>query len=153
VRELFLEFVQWLKQRYWNETDFIDNYFDPDNFGRELAELPGSYSPPSGRLLLAEFNSAPAGCVAFRDLGNKVCEMKRLFVSASCHGNGVGKALVKTLLNEARKEGYRSMRLDTGYKQFEAQRLYRKSGFRIIRPYYDLPEAAKRNLVFMGLQL
>ena len=37
-------------------------------FERELAELPGEYGPPGGRLLLALEDGAPAGCVALRRL-------------------------------------------------------------------------------------
>jgi putative acetyltransferase len=37
-------------------------------FIAELATLPGSYAPPDGRLLLASWDNALAGCVALRRL-------------------------------------------------------------------------------------
>src|SRR5579864_5621656 len=51
------------------------------SFDKELAELPGSYAPPRGRLLLAvdpKKNGASeyAGCVALHPLDDDVCEMK-----------------------------------------------------------------------------
>ena len=40
------------------------------NFDKELAGLPGDYSPPNGRLLLALEHDQVAGCVALRQIGD-----------------------------------------------------------------------------------
>src|SRR5438105_4344263 len=45
-------------------------------FDLELASLPGDYAPPRGCLLLAYGRALPIGCVALRDLGDGVAEMK-----------------------------------------------------------------------------
>ena len=51
------------------------------NFETELATLPGGYAPPRGRILLAQTEGEPVGCVALRPLGDPgLCEMKRLYV-------------------------------------------------------------------------
>src|SRR4029434_2630627 len=82
-------------------------------FERELAGLPGGAPPPRGRLLLAVDDSAPAGCVALRPLGDDVCEMKRLYVSPAARGRRVGRLLAETVIREARLIGYYRMRLRT----------------------------------------
>ena len=121
------------------------------NFDRELANLPGDYAPPDGRLLLATENDQLAGCIALRKLEPGVCEMKRLFLRPAYRGNGRGRVLVEAIIDEARKLGYTTMRLDTlPGRMDQAIALYQSIGFVEIESYYENPvEDAK----FMQLEL
>jgi ribosomal protein S18 acetylase RimI-like enzyme len=141
VRTLFREYEAWLN---------LDLCFQ--NFEKELAELPGAYAPPRGRLLLAFEDNELFGCVALRSLGDDdVCEMKRLFLRPQFHGRGLGRELAKRIIEEARVIGYQKMRLDTLSEQMgRAIQLYRALGFREIAPYYSNPVAGA---VFMELTL
>jgi len=105
------------------------------NFDRELAELPGAYSAPEGRLLLASADGKPVGCVALRKLADDVCEMKRLFLRSACRGQKAGRRLAQAVIEEARRIGYRRIRLDTLPSMREATALYRSLGFVEIEPY------------------
>jgi len=103
------------------------------DFDREVAELPGAYSPPEGGLWLAELKGVPIGCIALRPLGGnleRIGEVKRLYVRPAGRGSGAGRALVETLLAAARRIGYRRLRLDTLSTMQAAQRLYESFGFR-----------------------
>lgn len=153
VRRLIRDFVAWARVRLAADIDRVNRYFDPASFEPELAGLPGRYAPPSGSLLIAYDEGRPAGCVSMRDLGNRVCEMKRMFVSADVRGKGVGRALVERLLDDARAAGFRLMRLDTSMHQHEAMALYEQSGFRRTEPYYDVPDDLKDWLRFYQLEL
>jgi ribosomal protein S18 acetylase RimI-like enzyme len=108
-------------------------------FEAELAGLPGRYAPPSGCLLLAMVDDAPAGSVAVRDLGGGTCEMKRLFVAPEARGRGVGGMLVEEAIRRGERAGYRRMVLDTLPEMVGALALYRRHGFVEAAPYWDCP--------------
>ncbi len=46
-----------------------------------------------------------------RDLGDGVCEMKRIYVADAARGKGVGRTLVAQLIAEGRSAGDGVMRL------------------------------------------
>lgn len=113
-------------------------------FEQELATLPGRYAPPSGRLLLAYDETGVAvGCIALRDISAQTspatCEMKRLYVSPSQRGTGLGRQLCERLITEARDAGYRTMKLDTSADMAAAIGLYKSLGFEACGRYNDDP--------------
>ena len=122
------------------------------DFAAELAALPGRYAPPRGALLIARDADGNAlGCVAMRPLNDPHrCEMKRLYVAPAGRGTGLGRLLMQALIEEARRIGYREMRLDTLPGMTVAQALYRAAGFEPVEPYYETPIAGT---VFMRLGL
>ncbi|HUH92465.1 MAG TPA: GNAT family N-acetyltransferase [Casimicrobiaceae bacterium] len=151
ARSLFVEYAQWLK---------VDLCFQ--DFERELAELPGAYAPPRGRLLLGGSRAQAFGCVALRPLATAcgcgksaagaegVGEVKRLYVQPSRRGEGWGERLARAIVGEARSIGYRELKLDTLAWMVEARALYARLGFRECAPYYDNP---LDDVVYMSLAL
>jgi len=120
------------------------------DFDRELNELPGEYSEPRGCILLAFYDSALAGCVALRPLSFDACEMKRMYVRPAFRGLGLGRILAQNTIVEARRRGYKKMKLDSLPTMKDAQSLYRSLGFREIGAYRLNPVPGA---VFMELEL
>lgn len=107
-------------------------------FEDELASLPGAYAPPWGEILLARMGEGvPVGCVALRRHDEGVCEMKRLFVCSEARGSGVGRALIRAIVEAGRSAGYREMVLDTVATMEAAVRVYEGEGFVTIPPYLE----------------
>jgi putative acetyltransferase len=140
ARELFLEYAQSLGFSLCFQ-----------NFDKELAELPGDYAPPAGRLLLAEYDAQLAGCVALHRLDDTICEMKRLYLRPQFRGHGLGRLLAERIIAEARQIGYERMRLDTVEPVMkDAVAMYRKLGFKNIAAYRPNPNPG---VLYLELQL
>jgi putative acetyltransferase len=145
ARALFIEYAAWLG---------VDLCFQ--GFAAELARLPGCYAPPGGRLLLAGVDATAAGCIALRPLSPAdvpdecAAEVKRLYVRLEARGRGLGAMLVAAVIAAARDLGYRTLKLDTLPQMPQAQKLYRRYGFRPCVPYYHNPLPGA---VYMALDL
>ena len=153
VAELMRAFIRWHYERHAADRVLIDSYFDDAAYEAELSGLPGHYAPPTGALLVAELGGKVVGCVALKELDDRRCEMKRLFVDPAAHGTGAGQALGRAIIERAGRLGHTKMLLDTGPKQVEAQTLYRKLGFRDAEPYYVMSPELRNWLVFMERDL
>jgi putative acetyltransferase len=119
-------------------------------FEAELGTLPAAYAPPAGRLLLAFDGEALAGCGALRPIAAGVAELKRMWTRPAFRGRGVARGVATALLDAARAEGYRTVRLDTLEGMTAARALYQSLGFREIGPYYANPLPG---VVYMELTL
>lgn len=139
VRAMLAEYVAWIG---------LDLAFQ--EIDAELEGLPGEYAPPRGALFVVPDGNRLVAMIAFRPLDEATCEMKRLFVRAEARGRGLAGRLIARALDEARRAGYREMRLDTLPMMGDAQALYVAFGFADIAPYYETPIAGTR---FMAKRL
>jgi putative acetyltransferase len=126
------------------DADSLGFPLDFQDFDRELAELPGSYAPPRGALLVARIDGVAAGCVGLRPLDDGICELKRLYVHPEHRGLGLGWLLAAAIIDEAGRRGYRKLRLDTAPGMQAAHALYARLGFRDIPAYTTNPIAGTR---------
>src|SRR3546814_5395065 len=90
---------------------------------------PGRYATASsGALLLGLVDGRPLGVVGLRDLGDGICEMKRLYIDPEGRGRNLGRLLADAVIAEARQLGYRVMRLDTLPRMVAANRSEERRG-------------------------
>jgi putative acetyltransferase len=132
-----LDAVRALWTEYWASLGLPVRF---QNFAAELQSLPGKYCEPRGALALAYIGEKPAGTVALRPLTESACEVKRLYVPPAFRGSGVGRALMRWIIQRAQDCGYTTMYGDTLPSMSDALRMYRDIGFVLIdRPYSDTP--------------
>jgi putative acetyltransferase len=146
IRALFSEYFQWIDQELKIDMGY-------QKLQQELQALPGYYAPPSGRLLLLQDQLQAVGCIALRPLEDGACELKRMYVRPAYRGQGLGRALGERIISEARRAGYRLMRLDTASVLVNAITLYSSLGFCTVDPYYEVPPEVLLWSVFMEMRL
>ncbi|MBE8991259.1 GNAT family N-acetyltransferase [Nostoc sp. LEGE 12450] len=146
---------------YFNETKLIFSHqfginLDVNTFFEQYMTQLHEFIPPSGRLLLAQYEAQIVGCACLRKIGEDVGEIKRMYVSPEFRRKGIGRALLGTIVNKASSIGYSKIRLDSAPFAKEAHTLYRVYGFQDIEPYLEkieIPLEHRANWVFMELVL
>jgi|SRR5579863_2720252 len=139
--------VKSLFEEYWAQFGFTPCF---QNFGQEVAGLPGAYVPPDGRLVLADLDGQVAGCAALKRFDAGRCEAKRLYVRPAFRGHGIGRALIDWIVAEARAAGYREMVGDTMPVMRQALEMYYRMGFEQTGPYAADPTPGA---IFLRLKL
>ena len=94
-----------------------------------------------------------AGCGALKRLAADHGEIKSMHTARSLRGTGVGRAMLRHIVAEARARGLRRLSLETGSWDFfhPARTLYARHGFVECPPFP--PYVADPNSVFMTLEL
>ena len=142
-------YIDWCRDRYAAVPWFVDEVFGHQSFDDEQRDLPIKYGPPKGRTLLAEINGEVVACGAWQTLEDGVCELKRIFVGEAARGHGTGRKLTEALMDDARRQGFHTVRLDSARLLHEAIALYHRLGFADRSPYLDYPERFLPHLIFM----
>jgi DNA-binding MarR family transcriptional regulator len=93
--------------------------------------------PPAGLLLVARLGAEPVGCGALKFGAEGVCEVKRMWVSATVRGSGLGRRLLGELETHAARSGARVLRLETNRALVEAITLYRSAGYAEVPAFND----------------
>jgi ribosomal protein S18 acetylase RimI-like enzyme len=126
-------------RQYFAELDRrFDAGFDPAlSISAEAHEL----RPPAGLLLVATLRSEPVGCGALKFHEDAPAEIKRMWVSSSERGLGIGRRLLAELEARAAASGTRGVRLETNQTLTEAISMYRSAGYVEVEPFNDEPYA------------
>jgi ribosomal protein S18 acetylase RimI-like enzyme len=120
------------------------------NYDEEILHLEEKYAPPKGQIYLVFVDGELAGCVGMKPSDDSHAELKRLYVRPAFRGRNLGETLTRRIMDDARKAGYRYLRLDTLPGLKSALKLYRRLGFRETDPYYD---CLVPGTIFMEIEL
>lgn len=86
-------------------------------------------------VLVAYKNNVAIGCGAIKQYSEKVAEIKRMFVVPEHRGSGIAGKILAELERWAGELAFEECILETGKKQVEAVRLYRKCNYTLIPNY------------------
>lgn len=124
---------------YFAELDRrSDSGFDPS---AGIPAEPHELTPPAGCLLIAYLHGEPVGCGAVKHHPGAPSEIKRMWVSASARGLGLGRRMLRELEARAARSGASMTRLETNRALVEAIALYRSAGYREVPAFNDEPFA------------
>jgi DNA-binding MarR family transcriptional regulator len=125
--------ARWCWAQYFAELDRrFPHGFDP---GTSLHVEDRDFTPPRGAFLIASIDgeTVAGGCVTLS--APKVGWLKRMWVTDSARGLGIGRRLLEALEREARALGATTIRLDTNKALKEAIAMYRGAGYRQVPPF------------------
>jgi GNAT superfamily N-acetyltransferase len=119
-----------------NTPEDLDAYLASSfNHARQTAEL----ADPASTFLIAEVGGVAAGYAKLHAgepaegiEGTKPVELVRLYVSREWLGRGVGEALMRACVDEARRAGHETMWLGVWERNGRARAFYRKWDFRAV---------------------
>jgi DNA-binding MarR family transcriptional regulator/ribosomal protein S18 acetylase RimI-like enzyme len=102
---------------------------------------PHEVRPPNGIFVVAYLGAEPIACGGVKHLPGGPSDLKRMWVSDSVRGLGVGRRLLERLEAEVVKSGAPAARLETNRVLTEAIALYRATGYREVAAFNDEPYA------------
>jgi len=137
-----------LLNRYFTERE---QTFPPAQ-GSYTVAMPDAarFVPPAGDFVVARLEGAAVGCGGVRRIEDAIAldgktivrfEVKHLWLDPVTRGRGAGRALLTELESRAIALGARRLVLDTNESLTAAGGLYRSSGYAVVEPYNDNPNA------------
>lgn len=116
----------------------------------DLDHIQELYFDKRGTFLVALDGDTVVGTGALQYFNDTCCELRRIYFTPTYRGRGFGSQMVKTLIEQAKQLGYKTIYLDVykPQKQQAAITLYRKLGFKEIQPYHKSPAE-----LFMALEI
>ena len=135
-----------------NTSEDMDAYL-ASNF--TLAQQTAELAHPDSMFLIAEVDGVAAGYAKLHAGGPAEgiegagpVELVRLYASREWLGRGVGEALMRTCLDEARRTGYETIWLGVWERNARAQAFYRKWEFRAVGEHvFQLGSDPQRDIV------
>ncbi|MEP3296569.1 MAG: GNAT family N-acetyltransferase [Pseudoruegeria sp.] len=124
----------WVKE---SNSWFYQNFHDFDAtftvaVSAALEFLEGQMSKPTSNYLIVEAANRPVGCIFFNAETPTVGRIRLFYLEQAYRGQGIGMRLLRNILTDARKNGFKAVRVSTFDRHPEACRLYEFFGFEVL---------------------
>lgn len=134
--------------------EWIERYFRIEP--REaviLADPHGTILAAGGKIFFAIVDDQCVGCCALRRISDDEFEVAKMAVTAAHQGAGIGRKLLRAVIEAGRDLGARRLYLETNHRLTPAIRLYESLGFRHLSAEEIIPSPYERADVYMELLL
>jgi putative acetyltransferase len=98
-------------------------------------------------VVVAYENDTPVGSGAIKEYADKIMEIKRMYVPLEKRGKGIASLVLAELEKWSKELGIEQCILETGKKQPEAIRLYKKNNYHIM-PNFGQYEHVENSVCF-----
>ena len=153
VELLLREYLSWVVPLF-NAQNNLDVDVDAA-LSNALLNL-AKFLPPDGRTVLARDPQGVANAIGFyRKIREDAVEIKRLYVRPEARGEGLGRKVVRKLIDEARIENHSQIFLDSTAFMSSAHELYRSEGFRDVDYYPEAEHSpdVSPHVIYMALNI
>ena len=153
VEKLWFDYLVWGNDKM-QELYGVHPHNPKEAVEQDINQI-SKFQPPYGQLIVAVYEDKVCGLGSLKSINPEIGEIKRMFVDPTFRRIGAGQAILEGLLSEAKKVGYKKVRLDSPKFMEAAHSLYRSFGFRDIEAYpeMEIPAEFKDYLLFMELDL
>jgi GNAT superfamily N-acetyltransferase len=131
LRPLFEEYLNWLAGQLRDNYGIV--FDEPDEVVKERhhrafdAELPKMLGP-RGRVIVARSGDAIVAVGTMKPVTDEIAEIKRVYVRPDARGQGIARAIMARLLDDARAERFTVVRGETMEFMHQAIGLYQSIG-------------------------
>ena len=153
VEKLWFDYLVWGNDKM-QELYGVHPHNPKEAVEQDINQI-SKFQPPYGQLIVAVYEDKVCGLGSLKSINPEIGEIKRMFVDPTFRRIGAGQAILEGLLSEAKKVGYKKVRLDSPKFMEAAHSLYRNFGFRDIEAYpeMEIPAEFKDYLLFMELDI
>ena len=108
------------------------------------------FSAADAKILIARWETAPAGCLAFNPFDDEAMELHKFFVDPRFRGKGVGRELMRSALAEVAGGHRRKVLLHTTPYMKAAVSIYESFGFTPCPRFRPTPDSVSHTDLFMS---
>ena len=153
IRDLCRAYRELLVARNPDTPEIVEAYYEAAAYETLLTRLPDLHARPHGAIFAGVLDGAVQACGMTHRIDANTCEIKRVYVSDTARGQGLGRWIFEAAMTQARADGYARMVLDTMRVLPEAIALYKTLDFTEAAPFYDLDRRFADQILFFERNL